>query len=88
MAAKVAEEFPYVEDVMVPRSDADTEGCGCWLCVNERAEAIEDMTQKLVYRSRMIVCAICGNKRCPKATNHDLDCTLSNDSGQPGSRFA
>jgi hypothetical protein len=88
MAAKVALEGSYVEDAMVEKPVVEDEGCGCWLCVNDRAELIEDVTQRLTYRSRMIVCALCGNKRCPKATNHELDCTLSNDPGQPGSRFA
>ena len=36
----------------------------------------------------MIVCLCCGNKRCPKATDHRLACTQSNDPGQPGSIFA
>ncbi|ROZ86929.1 hypothetical protein EF096_01830 [Pseudomonas neustonica] len=34
---------------------------------------------------RMIVCPICGNKRCPKATDHELPCSGSNSLGQPGS---
>lgn len=37
--------------------------------------------------SRMIVCPICGNKRCPHATDHNLECTNSNKPGQPGSRY-
>jgi len=36
---------------------------------------------------RMIVCPICGNKRCPKASDHTLDCTGSNEPGQEGSVF-
>jgi hypothetical protein len=36
----------------------------------------------------MIICPICGNKRCPKATDHDLLCTNSNDAGQKGSIYA
>lgn len=36
---------------------------------------------------RFIVCSICGNKRCPKATDHDLGCTNSNASGQKGSIY-
>jgi hypothetical protein len=36
---------------------------------------------------RMIVCPTCGNKRCPKATDHRLDCTGSNEPGQPGSAY-
>ena len=34
-----------------------------------------------------IVCPICGNKRCPKATDHNLACTNSNEPGQKGSRY-
>lgn len=38
--------------------------------------------------SRMILCPDCGNKRCPKATDHDLPCGHSNESGQVGSIYA
>lgn len=65
----------------------DTNGCGCWTCVNKRAEKIDDFTQRLVYRSRMIVCPDCGNKRCPRATWHENVCSGSNDPEQPGSRY-
>lgn len=34
-----------------------------------------------------IVCSVCGNKRCPKATDHKLECTGSNEAGQPGSVY-
>jgi hypothetical protein len=37
--------------------------------------------------SRMILCPDCGNKRCPRATNHNNPCTNSNEPGQPGSRY-
>lgn len=37
--------------------------------------------------TRMILCPTCGNKRCPHATDHKLDCTNSNEPGQPGSRY-
>lgn len=40
-----------------------------------------------VIRERMIGCGTCGNKRCPKATNHELVCTGSNAPGQPGSDY-
>lgn len=36
---------------------------------------------------RMILCSECGNKRCPKATNHELPCTNSNEPGQAGSVY-
>jgi len=38
-------------------------------------------------RTRMIVCAQCGNKRCPHATNHINACTNSNEPGQKGSSW-
>jgi hypothetical protein len=37
--------------------------------------------------SRMIVCPVCGNKRCPRATHHDNACTGSNEPGQRGSSW-
>lgn len=36
---------------------------------------------------RFVVCPDCGNKRCPKANNHNNACTNSNDVGQKGSRW-
>lgn len=35
----------------------------------------------------MIVCSACGNKRCPKATFHENECTNSNAPGQKGSSY-
>lgn len=35
----------------------------------------------------MIVCQKCGNKRCPHATDHRLECTNSNEPGQEGSVY-
>jgi hypothetical protein len=37
--------------------------------------------------TRIILCPSCGNKRCPKASNHRLECTDSNESGQAGSVY-
>jgi hypothetical protein len=37
--------------------------------------------------SGYILCPQCGNKRCPKASDHDLACTGSNEPGQPGSVY-
>ncbi|HEX8610216.1 MAG TPA: hypothetical protein VF800_02925 [Telluria sp.] len=38
-----------------------------------------------LFPNRMILCAMCGNKRCPHAANHRNDCTGSNEPGQIGS---
>jgi hypothetical protein len=52
--------------------------CCCWRCLEERNES----------RAFMILCPECGNKRCPKASDHRLTCTDSNEPGQPGSVYA
>lgn len=39
-----------------------------------------------LYR-RFTMCPICGNKRCPKGTDHELECTNSNEPGQKGSSW-
>jgi hypothetical protein len=40
-----------------------------------------------IVATRFIVCPDCGNKRCPKASNHIFACTGSNDPGQLGSVY-
>jgi len=37
---------------------------------------------------RMILCPECGNKRCPKASDHNFSCTGSNEPGQIGSIYS
>lgn len=59
-----------------PRRQPDPP-CDCYACADGAARV-----------SRMIVCPICGNKRCPRATHHDNACTGSNVPGQPGSRYS
>lgn len=35
----------------------------------------------------LILCPVCGNKRCPRASDHNHACTHSNEPGQPGSIY-
>lgn len=51
-------------------------GCTCERC----------MPQDFM-NARMILCAKCGNKRCPHATDHRNACTKSNEPGQKGSSW-
>lgn len=37
--------------------------------------------------TRFIMCPKCDNKRCPKASDHRLDCNGSNEPGQEGSVY-
>lgn len=69
------------------------EVCDCGGCSVELQRVI-DTTQGLAFSdtlngpmNRMILCPECGNKRCPRATFHDHQCTGSNDPGQQGSSY-
>lgn len=53
--------------------------CGCETCTPQG--------NGLDVPMRMIVCATCGCKRCPHATNHANACTGSNEPGQKGSSW-
>lgn len=51
--------------------------CCCHRCLREHG----------LVRVFMVLCPECGNKRCPKASDHNLACTGSNEPGQPGSVY-
>lgn len=57
--------------------------CWCFECINDPSMGLLNPV-----RHQMIVCPQCGNKRCPRATSHDLACSGSNEPGQPGSRYS
>jgi hypothetical protein len=62
-----------------------SEECHCETCDPIRVEFVDGALHST--NMRMIVCAICGNKRCPHATDHRNACTNSNAAGQPGSSW-
>lgn len=51
--------------------------CGCLKCY-----------PNVFPNLRFNVCPICGNKRCPHASDHNYECTNSNDVGQTGSVYS
>lgn len=61
--------------------------CGCIQCLRDHDERNPCMPSLPAETGRMVVCAICGNKRCPHATNHRHECTHSNAPGQHGSIY-
>lgn len=62
--------------------------CGCRRCMDERGNGVTVMGMFLPESGyTFVVCAICGNKRCPHANDHRLDCTDSNEPGQVGSAY-
>ncbi|MHB1665835.1 hypothetical protein [Thiomonas sp.] len=73
--------------IIYARIDGGPE-CECRRCLEERqatvSTALGDIPLSMV---RMILCPKCGNKRCPHASDHRLECTGSNEPGQPGSIY-
>jgi hypothetical protein len=60
-----------------------SESCWCAKCDEaERAKSSNPFSYM-----RMNLCPDCGNKRCPKATDHRNACGDSNEPGQEGSRY-
>ncbi len=60
--------------------------CWCRTCL----DGIEPAPGQSHFPTRwtqMVVCALCGNKRCPKAENHRYLCTGSNDLDQEEAFF-
>lgn len=64
--------------------------CQCLRCVTQREEGtVEVFGMRLpADATRMFVCQVCGNKRCPHSDDHRNPCSGSNEPGQPGSRYA
>ena len=61
-----------------------SENCGnCYKCYKGKPLG----TKGLFALDRMLICPVCGNKRCPKASDHDFACTNSNDKFQEGSYY-
>jgi hypothetical protein len=59
--------------------------CWCRRCEDARQALLGE--HALMLDRRLIVCPVCGNKRCPCATSHELPCTGSNEPGQKGSDY-
>lgn len=72
-------------------STGPTSACSCWRCIEARERVSPTVTtiDGLVIKGflGMVLCARCGNKRCPHANDHDLECTGSNEPGQKGSAY-
>jgi hypothetical protein len=77
-----------------PLGDGMTNGtetrCECHACIKEfniTAGGQGIFGSLPLSSTKMILCPKCGNKRCPKASDHRLECTGSNVPGQPGSIY-
>jgi hypothetical protein len=63
--------------------------CNCHQCRHDRAKTSkpEDPVGWWMLNQMFVTCPDCGNKRCPKATNHRRPCTNKNEPGQKGSIY-
>lgn len=63
--------------------------CECHRCIRENrlTVPISGGVPIALSATKMILCPECSNKRCPKASDHHLACTGSNEPGQPGSIY-
>lgn len=62
-------------------------GMPCHACIERFDLRHPQIPALALSSSRMILCEHCGNKRCPHASDHELPCSGSNDSGQAGSMY-
>lgn len=91
--ATVQDSWGSIDDAALSREYADAlaallaapgvvdlnehDGCHCVRC-------LEEAGQVYIIMTRMLLCPTCGNKRCPKASDHRFVCTGSNQPGQVG----
>jgi len=63
----------------------DTKNCLCIKCRSAREDPLTSLD--ITVWDFRYACEICGNKRCPHHTDHNLECTHSNEPGQAGSVY-
>lgn len=81
----VAETEMLLQHEEEPLQETATHECICHRCIKEKN--ITGPRGFPLSTFQMILCPICGNKRCPHASDHNLACTGSNEAGQPGSVY-
>lgn len=72
--------------IVLGRAASGDSPCQCRQCLRDRKDSRQFGNMFWpAEQSTMIVCSICGNKRCPHAADHRHACTGSNEPGQTGS---
>ena len=77
--------FAAFMEIDKTREELSKPQCFCRRCIEE--SDLRGFGGLPLASSMMIVCGECGNKRCPKASDHRLACTNSNEPGQAGSIY-
>lgn len=82
-AFPVAVFFKAPASEVIPATTLNIGPCQCLKCLRER----DVPGQVPAEMGHMILCSVCGNKRCPHSDDHNNPCTGSNEPGQSGSRY-
>lgn len=85
-----AQRFAKKWGVALPKPAMEAiDSCECHRCIEEKklGSEVDGMFIPL-SSTKMILCPKCGNKRCPHASDHNLECTGSNEPGQAGSLYS
>ena len=66
-----------------------SDNCECHRCIRDNHLVVYcgALGMQPLSAVQMILCGECGNKRCPKASDHRLKCTHSNEPNQEGSVY-
>jgi hypothetical protein len=84
--AGIDQAITAIKAALLSRSDGEAkdEPVACWCHKCNENELVNGIPFAM---TRMILCPNCGNKRCPKASDHTLQCTNSNKPNQDGSVY-
>ena len=85
LSGVLTERFERANPVGAEPGEGPRMDCGCRRCLTENDVRYSGIPAALCT---MVLCAVCGNKRCPHANDHRNPCTHSNEPGQPGSAYA
>ena len=77
--SKLMSDKGYQESTLEKQAEFARKRCWCHTC-----KPIDPSDPDTIY---MRLCPTCGNKRCPRATNHNNECTNSNEPNQAGSAY-
>ena len=83
-AVEIGRAREIVRRAEVMRAQVAGDDCLCVRCVRERNSDCIPPRGSMVTFAFRYACEVCGNKRCPKHSDHRLECTGSNEPGQEG----
>lgn len=73
------DEIELVFEKLMKHRDKSTTSfsADCWACAHSSAEDIRLKTGKRTWEFRTYLCSNCGDKRCPRAVDHNSPCSAA-----------